>query len=76
MKKIKLYLFFFIAILSLLGCENIEKNVASAINDEFVVTIDAGHGIDTDGKCAYNNPFHLNDLQFIFFIKLYSHHQN
>ena len=57
MKKIKLYLFFFIAILSLLGCENIEKNVANAINDEFVVTIDAGHGIDTDGKCAYDNSF-------------------
>lgn len=51
------YLLFLIIFL-LFGCENIEKNkIVNATNDEFVVTIDAGHGINTGGKCAYNNSF-------------------
>lgn len=51
------YLLFPIIFL-LFGCENIEKNkIVNATNDEFVVTIDAGHGVNTGGKCAYDNSF-------------------
>lgn len=50
----------FLVILPLFGCENIGETEVNAQNDEFVVTIDAGHGGNnsTAGKRAYDNSFY------------------
>ena len=64
-KLIKLCLLFSI-ILPLLGCEHIKANEVMAANDEFIVTIDAGHGGSgsTPGKRAFDGSFYeweIND---------------
>lgn len=59
--KIKKRLFLlFLIIFLLFGCENIEQSKINATNDEFVVTIDAGHGGNntTQGKRACDNSFY------------------
>lgn len=63
-KKISLCLLFFIT-LPLFGCESIKTHEAMAA-DEFIVTIDAGHGGSgsTPGKRAYDGSFYeweIND---------------
>ena len=63
--RVKLCLLFF-AILPLFGCENIKANEVRAAQDEFIVTIDAGHGGSgsTPGKRAFDGSFYeweIND---------------
>lgn len=64
-KKASLYLLFFTILPLLFGCESIETHEVMAAN-EFIVTIDAGHGGSgsTPGKRAYDGSFYeweIND---------------
>lgn len=63
MRKIKMCMLFLI-ILPLLGCECIETHEAMAKQDNFVVTIDAGHGGSgsTYGKRAIDGSFYEWDI--------------
>lgn len=57
--KVRLCLLLFI-ILPLFGCENIKANEVMAADDEFIITIDAGHGgsDSTPGKRAFDGSFY------------------